>query len=208
MIIEERNHMNKSLGKSLEATAKLLKIARTILIAGLIFIAILFAFSLSGNFMGAAAASINSIYLGKIELFIKPGLAIDSAVLAKMMPISFVFAAALIGIILYGVILLEEIIKTSLSSSPFSSAVSRNLSRISLLIIAYGVLTMGVEFYTSLMIGKGYNFALLFNSSAIDGYNIKTSFDLSFVIFAAMFYLLSKVFKYGEELQTLSDETL
>jgi hypothetical protein len=45
-------------------------------------------------------------------------------------------------------------------------------------------------------------------SDKITHVGVNISFDPSFLIIPAVFFLLAYVFKYGEQLQTLSDETL
>ena len=52
------------------------------------------------------------------------------------------------------------------------------------------------------------NFNLLFNTKYVTQINFDIRLHLSFLIFAALIYLLSYIFRYGQELQQLSDETL
>lgn len=52
------------------------------------------------------------------------------------------------------------------------------------------------------------NFDLLFNTKYVTQINFGIRLHLSFLVFAALIYLLSYIFRYGQELQQLSDETL
>ena len=54
----------------------------------------------------------------------------------------------------------------------------------------------------------GYNLNELFLSDKITGVSVTYSCDLSFLIYALVLFLMSFIFKYGSELQKLSDETL
>ena len=54
----------------------------------------------------------------------------------------------------------------------------------------------------------GYQLNALLLSDKITKVTFNYSFDFSFLLIAAVLYLLSLVFSYGQELQQLSDETL
>ena len=55
---------------------------------------------------------------------------------------------------------------------------------------------------------KIYDFHSLFLNDRITGCTINIAPDMSFVLLFAILFLLSCVFRYGEELQKQSDETL
>ena len=50
--------------------------------------------------------------------------------------------------------------------------------------------------------------SILFNPEYVSGYTLGTVLNLNFLLPCAILYLMSHVFRYGEELQQLSDETL
>ena len=53
-----------------------------------------------------------------------------------------------------------------------------------------------------------YRLDELFAPGLVRGYTVTNVIDLSFLLIPALLFLLSYVFRYGEELQTQSDETL
>ena len=70
------------------------------------------------------------------------------------------------------------------------------------------VLNILGEAVTSWQLVSLFDPASLLRSDMVLGVSVNTTFDLTPLLFAGGLYLLSKVFQYGQELQTLSDETL
>ena len=95
-----------------------------------------------------------------------------------------------------------------MEGQPFHSQMSAQLKRLGWLNIALGVLNNAgsVFFYGNLI--PGYDLDALFLGSPIVSYEIHTQFDIEFLLWSAIMFLLSYVFKHGWELQQLSDETL
>ncbi len=92
--------------------------------------------------------------------------------------------------------------------SPFQNAVSRNLSKAVRYILLLGILGNLGQLYEDLAQPLLYDLPNLILNDKITHFTIHYTFDLSFLIFAAVLFLLGCVFRYGEELQQLSDETL
>ena len=91
---------------------------------------------------------------------------------------------------------------------PFHNEISKNLRKLGWLslILAAGVQVMeAIELFT---VAGMYHLDTLLISEKVTHVDVTPSFDLSVLIIPAVFFLLAYVFKYGEQLQTLSDETL
>ena len=100
--------------------------------------------------------------------------------------------------------LLEPIRK----GEPFSWLVHANFRELGWLAIAGGVLDLVSTAYQSYTMTAAFDFADLFLSDKITAVTTGYHFDFTFVIWALALFGLSYIFRYGQELQKLSDETL
>lgn len=91
---------------------------------------------------------------------------------------------------------------------PFASETSKNLRKLGWLSLILGAAVQVMEAISLLTLFIVQKMDTLLISEKITHVNVNTSFDPSFLIIPAVFFLLAYVFKYGEQLQTLSDETL
>ncbi len=91
---------------------------------------------------------------------------------------------------------------------PFDSAVAHSFRNLGWLTIAQGILTLIQSGLLQGSILKAYNLAELFLNENINAVTTYYNFDFTFVIAALVFFGLSYIFHYGQELQQLSDETL
>lgn len=91
---------------------------------------------------------------------------------------------------------------------PFSWLVHANFRELGLLVIGYGILDLIGTAYQSYVFTKAFDFNALFLSDKITAVSTGFHFDLTFMIWALALFGLSYIFRYGQELQKLSDETL
>lgn len=113
---------------------------------------------------------------------------------------------ALLAGLMYGIHVIRRILKPMKEGQPFASSVSGDIRRLgwfSLICGAVGVIAefAGKHMLKSLMyaaIPDGMSFNMT-EAHHIDG---------TFFIITAFLFLFSYIFRYGEELQALSDETL
>ncbi len=91
---------------------------------------------------------------------------------------------------------------------PFQNTVSTNLKAAAKHIIVLGIIVNIAQVYEDTVIPFLYGLPKLMLSDKITHVAIHYDFDLTFLIFSAVLLLLSYVFRYGEELQQLSDETV
>ncbi len=92
--------------------------------------------------------------------------------------------------------------------SPFQDAVSVNLKKAAKYAVVLGILLNLAQVYEELAKPFLYNLPNLMLSDKITHITIHSQFDLGFLVTAAVMLLLSYVFRYGQELQQLSDETI
>lgn len=116
---------------------------------------------------------------------------------------SAVIAILVCGVVVYGLKLIRSMLIPMKDGKPFDSMVSSGFRRL-------GWLTIGTGIAANLfdLIGKTAAVKMLTHAEMPYGVAVQHNISLSFLFIAALLFLLSYVFRYGEELQQLSDETL
>ena len=107
-----------------------------------------------------------------------------------------------------GVGYIREILHPMTEEKPFDSIVSTNLKKLAKLSINLGILYNIITLSEQIMTVFVYDLPGLLISEKISHVGGMFHLDLTFVVYWAVLLLLSYIFRYGEELQQLSDETL
>ena len=124
--------------------------------------------------------------------------------------------SSLVGFVICMLILrtVRDILRPFIDQEPFHEAVACGLKRLSVLIVIYtvlGALSTGIFDHLTrriLDIQKLFLDGGLYTDKFVGAVLSNSTIDVMPFLFAGALYLLSKVFLYGQELQTLSDETL
>ena len=157
-------------------------------------------------------ADINSIPLESlridvIDITFKNDLLINKEMIAKILPVGLLLLGMLFFVAYKMFEIVESICKTALEK-PFDISIANSLVKLSKYILVGGLLTNLIIIFRFIILTKPYNYNLLFNENYVSDIQFKNQFSLTFLLDAALVYLLSYVFRYGKELQDLSDETL
>ncbi len=107
-----------------------------------------------------------------------------------------------------GVGYIREILHPMTEEKPFDSIVSTNLKKLARLSINLGILYNIIILSEQIMTVFVYDLPSLLLSEKIIHVSGMFNVDLTFLIYWAILLLLSYIFRYGEGLQQLSDETL
>ena len=107
-----------------------------------------------------------------------------------------------------GVGYIREILHPMKEEKPFDSIVSTNLKKLARLSITLGILFNIIILSEQIIAVFVYDLPGLLLSDKITHVGGMFQVDLTFVVYWAILHLLSYVFRYGESLQQLSDETL
>lgn len=193
------------LDKFLRFLNVLLGIAIGVCLVGLAFIAAFFLFHLDPDWV---ANGYNEVDLGMMSLTIDAAYAPTPSVVLLIAAGSLVLA--LIGFF-FGRKLLNcfrQILNPMKEGLPFQSTVSENLKKSAVYVIAWGIAQNLTKFLETLMIVYQYRLPELFLSDKILKISFGYDVELAFLLVAAVLLLLNYVFRYGESLQQLSDETL
>ena len=193
--------------KKISATANILytlaKIASVCCVVGACIIiaaaVLLFAF---GN---ASMIEFTSLDLGILafELAqISPEM-LRSAFLCAMLP-----AIVLLG---YGWAVLRiilQILTPMKNGQPFDGSISAKMKNLCWLTVGGGVCSQLAGMAAGILMYKAFAFSTRFLNEKITHVTMNMEWDVGFVVLALIWYMLSCIFRYGEELQKQSDETL
>ena len=158
-------------------------------------------------FVDISSIPLDSLRIDIIDLTLKNDLFINKEMIAKILPVGLLLLGMLFFVGYKMIKIVESICKTALEK-PFDISIANSLVRLSKYILVGGLITNLIIIFRFIILTKPYNYNLLFNENYVSDIRFKYQFNLTFLIDAALVYLLSYVFRYGKELQDLSDETL
>lgn len=158
-------------------------------------------------FVDISSIPLDSLQIDVIDITLKSDLFINKEMIAKILPVGLLLLGMLFFVGYKMIKIVESICKTALEK-PFDISIANSLVRLSKYILVGGLITNLIIIFRFIILTKPYNYNLLFNENYVSDIQFKYQLDLTFLIDAALVYLLSYVFRYGKELQDLSDETL
>ena len=146
--------------------------------------------------------------IGFLELTVAEAVAPDKWLVLLQAAITLLVSCRLFYDSRQGVGYIREILLPMTEEMPFASIVSTNLKKLAKLSIRLGILGNVIMLSEQIMTVFVYDLPELLISENITHVGGMFHVDLTFLICWACLLLLSYVFRYGEELQKLSDETL
>ena len=149
-----------------------------------------------------------SIRIDYLQLIFNDDLALNKDKMSMLLPLIFLITAIFVFIIYKAVQTIESICTIAMDHTPFDVRVANHIKNLAKYILAGGIVFNILEVCRVMYFKQIINFDLLFNTKYVTQINFGIRLHLSFLVFAALIYLLSYIFRYGQELQQLSDETL
>ena len=149
-----------------------------------------------------------SIRIDFLQLIFKDDTALHKDSMSMWLPLILLIIAILIFIIYKSIQTIESICKIAMDHTPFDVRVANHIKNLTKYILAGGIVFNILEVCRVMYFKQIINFDLLFNTKYVTQINFGIRLHLSFLVFAALIYLLSYIFRYGQELQQLNDETL
>ena len=149
-----------------------------------------------------------SIRIDYLQLIFNDDLALNKDKMSMWLPLILLITAIFIFIIYKSIQTIESICTIAMDHTPFDVRVSNHIKKLAKYILAGGIVFNILEVCRVMYFKQIINFDLLFNTKYVTQINFDIRLHLSFLIFSALIYLLSYIFRYGQELQQLSDETL
>ena len=114
----------------------------------------------------------------------------------------------LICFVIYAIKVARRILAPMKEGLPFDESVSKNLKNLGILTLIGGGVWSAAKAILEATAYNVYEISEMFRPERITGVELEIMLDTTFLIIAAVIFLLSYIFKYGAELQKLSDETL
>lgn len=134
--------------------------------------------------------------------------AIPTSVLVAQNAGILLLALVLCVIIRFWIKCIRDILKPMIQGAPFHGTISKNLKKLALYQLIMGITFKCADFFNCIILTHGYHLPALLENGTISKVSINCDLNLSFLVVSAVFLLMSYIFRYGEELQQLSDETL
>lgn len=193
-------------------TAKLcytiVNVLQKILIVGLVLAAGGFILlTAAGDAVGMASET--SVSLGNVVIELNEAAAPLGTIRVSQLQMILAAAILMIGVLFYGIGVLKKILDPMREGRPFDTDVADYIRRLGFVTLAGGLIAQGVQLLTSVVLAKNMDLLMsLFKEETVKHVTVNSSFSLDFVFAALILFLLSYVFRYGEELQKESDETL
>jgi len=174
-------------------------------IVGVALIAVAYVLKLDPDMIGAGYENFD---IGFLELTVAEGYAPGKWLVLLQAAITLAVSCRLFYDARRGVGYIREILNPMTEGKPFDSVVSTNLKKLAKLSINLGILGNIIILSEQILTVFVYDLPGLLISEKITHVGGMFNVDLTFLIYWAILLLLSYVFRYGEELQQLSDETL
>lgn len=201
--------MNK-LQKTAKGIDTLLKISYWVNIAAAVLLGLMV--MTLWRIYGAAPeiSDVSSVALdfGRIEFMIDPAFPHDKHAFTNH--ITAISIIPFVEVILWCLFIRSgrKILAPMIENQPFHEQMADQLKRMGWLNIGMGIVTNLGQYFMFGNLIPGYDLDALFLNNAIIAYETRIDWDLSFLLWSFVLFLLSYVFRHGWELQQLSDETL
>lgn len=198
---------NSKMMKTAVVIDRILKILqRVAIVCGIIYLIFM---TLALLFGEKIVASTNVVSLGQLRLILKDDSSLlNESALKTGLSISLAFVAISIAICVYAIEIIRKVLEPMKEGRPFDKGISQMMKKLAWVVLAGGAIVRVGGCITMIAEIKAYDLTAFFAESAITGYRLNYVIDLNFIVTACVLFLLSYVFRYGEELQRESDETL
>lgn len=108
----------------------------------------------------------------------------------------------------YTIKTLQSVFEPMSQGKPFSTTISSALKKLSYIVLLMGIIGIILQAATNYLFFNAFDIPSLFSKERVISCSISLVSDGNFIIWFVILRLISHIFKYGETLQQLSDETL
>ncbi len=199
--------MEKKLIRSANTLDKILDFMEKALCISAVFIGV---FGIVIAFMNVTGSDAFLTYSQSIQLEMVEIVLNDEIITTDRVMIAgcVLVVAAVCLVLSYIVKLFRNILQPMKQGRPFDSQVSTTLKKLSVITLIFGIGYSVAKNFIYYYVFNHISLETLFAMDNISQIRYHYSFNVAFIIIAAVLYLLSYVFKYGEILQKESDEIL
>ena len=149
-----------------------------------------------------------TLILGSVEVGIAPEYAPSTTYTNTRFFAGTLLVFVITFFVLYAVKVARKILKPMKEGLPFDESISKNLKNLGILTLIGGGIWSITKVIVDTTTFNAYQINELFRPEMITNVELTVSLDTTFLVIAAVIFLLSYIFQYGTELQKLSDETL
>lgn len=150
-----------------------------------------------------------SVTTGLLSITTDSGSAlVNGSMLRSCMILGAASALVLGGLSFYGIKLIRRILGPMKEGRPFDEGVSFIIRRLAWVVLIGGAVNEIVGAVCQIMEIAAYDLSSFFDPNVVVDYRTSYVLNIGFIIPVCVLFLLSHVFRYGEELQRESDETL
>lgn len=150
----------------------------------------------------------SGIRLGNLSLTISENAMPDFPVLRNGIVVSRLTIIVIAAAGWYLLHVIRRILEPMKDGRPFENGVSSNIRRLAWTTLIGGAVIEICRVSGTVAELNAYDLSILLNPEIVLKYSFNYSFDTSFIVIAVILFFLSLVFRFGEDLQQESDETL
>ena len=193
------------LDKIMKILSVCIKIAFVVLVVGLGVLIAGFLFELPPEMIGTGYAHAD---LGFVSFTVADSIIPDHHILWKQLAIEMLLTLACLIPAHFMVKTFRSILAPMKNGEPFREGVSKKLNYLARYVCGLGIGINLQKIVSNVLITQAFDLPNLLLSDKITEVDFFFVFDFSFLLLVGILLLLSYIFRYGEELQRLSDETL
>ena len=195
--------------KTMDSICKVLSILAHIgfvaAIVALGIIAAAFIFNLTPDMLGI---DYSSTTIGTLELVVAKNAMPDIKLILAQVAVDLVLSLVVTFLLIRGIRCIRAILQRMEEGTPFFQSVGDHLQLLAKYCIILGIADNAGSIISTVLWKIHFNLETLLLSDKIIAANISVPLDATFLLAGAILLLLSYVFRHGEQLQQLSDETL
>lgn len=208
-----------SISRTAKTLDKVFAVLYWLIIAGIVLLLIMAVTLATPLYKGTPLINSEQIYtltFGSLKLMLAPGV-MPQIIKGDVYPFLFaIFLATTVTAVMLLLMMrtVRNILRPFIRQEPFHETIAHGLKRLSTLITVNTALSAFFAVVLDMLFHNTISIAALFLNfdpgpdRFVGAVRTNSTVDVTPLIFAGALYLLSKVFQYGQELQTLSDETL
>lgn len=147
-----------------------------------------------------------SITLGSYSLLLNQEYSLQQLTPLLCITLANVFILGILSC--YTIKTLQSVFEPMSQGKPFSTTISSALKKLSYVVLLMGIIGIILQTATNYMFFNAFDIPTLFSKDRVISCSISIVSNGNFIIWFVILRLISHIFKYGETLQQLSDETL
>ena len=150
----------------------------------------------------------HTLSVGNLELTLLPDFSPKISELNIVFGLHIAVMLVNVAVACIAIKIIRRILNPMKEERPFDSSVSRDLRKLGWLSLVLGFVVSFGKAVAEITTFAVYNVADLFTQEKISSIMLNETIDISFLVVPVVMFFMSYIFRYGEELQKQSDETL